>query len=106
MRFAQLPPSLVAMASAFHLVALPFGSEEVVLAAAEVAILEVEPGETIFFSEALAWTAAGSGVAYMRMVKQARTRDVNIVATLNMGGELTEDLPGFQEDHLRKTFGQ
>lgn len=85
------------MASAFHLIALPIGSEEAVLAAAEAAILEVDPGETVFFSEALAWTASGSGIAYMRMVKQARTRDVNLVATLNMGGELAEDLPGRKE---------
>ena len=82
------------MASAFHLVALPVGPEDVILAAALEATTQVEPGETIFFSETLAETASASGVAYVRMVRVARERDINIVATLNLGGELAEDLPG------------
>jgi len=82
------------MASAFHLIALPVGNEEQTLEAAVAALGEVDAGESVFFSEALAWTAAGSGVAYARMVRAARQRDVNVIATLNLGGELAEDLPG------------
>lgn len=86
------------MASAFHLTALPFGNEERTLAAALLALHEVDPGETIFFSEAVAWSAEGSGVAYANLVRAARKHDVNIIATLNLGGELTEDLPGKKPD--------
>jgi hypothetical protein len=82
------------MASAFHLIALPVRSEEATLQAALDALVDVEPGEAVFYSEALAWTAEGSGTAFMRMVKAAREKNVNIVASLNLGGELAEDLPG------------
>jgi len=82
------------MASAFHLIALPLSSEEATLQAAIDALAEVEPGESVFYSEAVAWTSDGSGVAYTRLVRAARQKDVNLVATLNLGGELAEDLPG------------
>lgn len=82
------------MASAFHLVSLPVGNEDQTLEAALLALDEAEPGETVFFSEAVAWTAARSGVAYARLVRAAREHDVNLVATMNLGGELCEDLPG------------
>jgi hypothetical protein len=87
------------VASAFHLTALPFGNEEQTLAAAKQALEEVDPGETIFFSEAVAWTASASGVAYASLVRAARKHDVNIIATLNLGPELIEDLPGRQPEH-------
>lgn len=82
------------MASAFHLIALPVSSEEATLQAALDSLADVEPGEAVFFSEAIAWTSDGSGVAYTRLVRAARQKDVNLVATLNLGGELAEDLPG------------
>ena len=86
------------MASAFHLVSLPVGSEEQTLEAALDALDELETGETVFFSEAVAWTAAHSGLAYARLVRAAGQKNVNIVATLNLGGELAEDLPGRKPD--------
>jgi hypothetical protein len=82
------------MASAFHLISLPVASEEVTLQAALDTLAEVEPGESVFFSEAVAWTAAGSGLAFARLLKAARQRNVNLLATLNLGGELILDLPG------------
>lgn len=86
------------MPSAFHLISLPMTREEDTLEAALAALADVEPGEAVFFSEALAWTAEGSGVAFARLVRAARERDVNLVATLNLGGELLEDLPGRAPD--------
>src|SRR5688572_23100255 len=68
------------MASAFHLISLPVGSEEMTLQAALDTLADVEPGESVFFSEAVAWTAAGSGVAFARLVKAARQRNVNLLA--------------------------
>jgi hypothetical protein len=82
------------MASAFHLIALPTRNEEQTLQAALDALTDVEPGESVFYSEALAWTAEGSGTAFMKMVRTARQKNVNLIASLNIGGELTEDLPG------------
>jgi len=87
------------MASAFHLIALPTRNEEQTLQAALDALTDVEPGEAVFYSEALAWTAQGSGTAFMRFVKTARQKNVNLIATLNVGGELTEDLPGRAPGH-------
>jgi hypothetical protein len=86
------------MPSAFHLIGLPVVREDQTLEAALDSLTDVEPGEAVFFSEAIAWTAEGSGVAYTRLVRAARQRDVNLVATLNLGGELIEDLPGRAPD--------
>ncbi len=82
------------MASAFHLIALPTRTEEQTLQAALDALTDVEPGEAVFYSEAVAWTAQGSGAAFVRLVKAARQKNVNLIASLNLGGELAEDLPG------------
>ncbi len=82
------------MPAAFHLIALPVASEAATLQAALDALTEVEPGEAVFYSETLAWSADGAGVAYARMVRAAREREVNLFATLSLGGELLEDLPG------------
>jgi hypothetical protein len=82
------------MASAFHLIALPTRSEEAAITGALDALVDVEPGESVFYSEAVAWTAEGSGVAFMKLVKAARQKNINLIGSLNLGGELTEDLPG------------
>jgi hypothetical protein len=87
------------MAAAFHLIALPVQNEESTLQAAMDALTDVEPGEAVFYSEAVAWTAEGSGTAFMRLVKAARQKHVNLVASLNIGGELAEDLPGRDPRH-------
>jgi hypothetical protein len=86
------------MPSAFHLIGLPVVREDDTLEAALDALTDVEPGESVFFSEAVAWTAEGSGIAFTRLVRAARERDVNLVATMNLGGELIEDLPGRTPD--------
>ena len=86
------------MPSAFHLIGLPVVREDETLEAALAALTDVEPGESVFFSESVAWTAEGSGVAYTRLVRAAREKDVNLVATMNLGGELIEDLPGRAPD--------
>lgn len=78
----------------FHLIGLQLGSEDDVLARAVEALDEVEPGETAFLSESLAWTPEASGRAYANLIALAQERDINIVTTLNLGGELIHDLPG------------
>jgi hypothetical protein len=81
-------------ASDFHLIALELGAEEQMLDGALDALEEVGAGETAFLPEYLAWTAGGSGRAFARLVAFAQERDINIITTLNLGGELAEDLPG------------
>lgn len=78
----------------FHLIALQLGSEEQMLERALVALEPVEPGETAFLPEYLAWTRVGSGRAFARLVALARARNINVVTTLNIGPDLSEDLPG------------
>lgn len=55
---------------------------------------EIAPGETVFLSESLCWTPRLSGRAYARLVAFARERNVNVITTLNLSGELVHDLPG------------
>src|SRR5215813_11894760 len=64
------------------------------LAQALRALEEVGEGETAFLPEYVAWTPRGSGVAFARLVALAQARNINIVATLNVGPDLHEDLPG------------
>jgi hypothetical protein len=78
----------------FHLIALQLGSEEQMLERAVSAIDDVEPGETVFFPEYLAWTPRGSGRAFARLIALAQARNINIVTSLNVGPDLHEDLPG------------
>ncbi len=58
------------------------------------ALEEVEPGETAFLPEYVAWTPRGSGRAFARLVAFAQERNINIVTTLNVAPDLHEDLPG------------
>lgn len=85
------------MESAFHLLSLELGDEEEQLERAVEVVEGVMPGETVFFPESLAWTASGSGRAFARLIALAQARDVNIVTTLNLAGDLIEDLPGGSE---------
>src|SRR4051812_37565020 len=62
------------------------------------ALVEVEEGETAFFPEYLAWTPVGSGRAFARLIAVAQQRNINIVASLNVGPDLHEDLPGGDPD--------
>jgi hypothetical protein len=78
----------------FHLIPLARGSEGRVLQQALAELTDVEPGETAFLSESLAWTPVGSGQAFAALLKLTRVRDINVVTTLNLGGELIPDLPG------------
>jgi hypothetical protein len=80
--------------SDFHLIALQLGSEAEMLERALRALDEVGEGETAFLPEYVAWTPRGSGVAFARLVALAQARNINIVATLNVGPDLHEDLPG------------
>lgn len=86
------------MISDFHLIALQLGSEEQMLERAIAALDEVEPGETAFFPEYLAWTPRGSGRAFARLIALAQARNINIVTSLNVGPDLHEDLPGRDPD--------
>jgi hypothetical protein len=78
----------------FHLIALQLGDEAQMLVRALEALREVDPGETAFLPEYLAWTPRGSGLAFARLIAFAQERDINIITTLNLGPELAEDLPG------------
>jgi hypothetical protein len=78
----------------FHLIGLELGSEQQTLERALVALDAVDAGETVFFSEYLAWTARGSGRAFATLIAQAQQRNINIVTTLNLGPDLHPDLPG------------
>jgi hypothetical protein len=78
----------------FHLITLQLGDEEELMERAEIALAEVEEGETAFLPEYLAWTAGGSGRAFARLLHVARERRINIVTSLNLGADLIEDLPG------------
>ncbi len=80
--------------SGFHLISLPLGTEDEMLDGALAALLDVDAGETAFLPEFLAWTPHGSGRAFARLVSFAQEQDINIVTTLNLGGDLLEDLPG------------
>jgi hypothetical protein len=76
------------------LIGLQLGTEEEMLQRAIDALEEVDAGETAFLSESLAWTPEASGRAYAALLALAQRRDINIVTTLNLGGELIHDLPG------------
>ena len=82
------------MISDFHLIALQLGSEAEMLERALRALEDVGEGETAFLPEYVAWTPRGSGIAFARLVALAQARNINIVATLNVGPDLHEDLPG------------
>jgi hypothetical protein len=78
----------------FNVIALQLGDEPEMLDHAVEALEEVEPGETVFLPEYLAWTAQGSGRAFARLIALAQAQNINIITTLNLGGDLLEDLPG------------
>jgi hypothetical protein len=80
--------------SDFHLISLQLGGEEQMLQRAFVALESVQPGETAFLPEYLAWTPRASGRAFARLIALAQERNINIVTTLNVGPDLHEDLPG------------
>ena len=80
--------------SDFHLIAIQLGDEEEMLQRALKALEELDPGETAFLPEYLAWTARGSGRAFARLIAYAQQVDINIITTLNVGPDLHEDLPG------------
>ncbi len=82
--------------SDFHLRALQLGAEDEMLERAIAAFDEVAASETIFLPEYLAWTPRASGIAFAKLIGLAQERNINIITTLNLGGELTEDLPGVE----------
>ncbi len=82
------------MIADFHLISLQLGSEEQMLERALAALGDVEPGETAFLPEYLAWTPRGSGRAFAQLIALAQARNINIVTSLNVAPDLHEDLPG------------
>ncbi len=78
----------------FHLISLQLGDETEMLDRALEALEEVTPGETAFLPEYLAWTSRGSGRAFARLIAFAQDQNINIITSLNLGGDLIEDLPG------------
>jgi hypothetical protein len=78
----------------FHLISLQLGGEHEMLDRALEALANVESGETAFLPEYLAWTPHGSGRAFARLIGFAQAQGINIVTTLNLAGDLVEDLPG------------
>jgi hypothetical protein len=83
----------------FHLLGLERGDEVELLDRAVEAVDDVEPGESVFLPEYLAWTAEGSGRAFARLAALARERNLNLITTLNLAGDLVEDLPGQEPNH-------
>jgi hypothetical protein len=83
--------------SDFHLISIQLGDEAAMLERALGALNLVEPGETAFLPEYLAWTPRGSGRAFARLIALAQERNINIITTLNLGADLIEDLPGHDE---------
>ena len=86
------------MIADFHLISLQLGSEEQMLERALAALGDVEPGETAFLPEYLAWTRGGSGRAFAQLIALAQARNINIVTSLNVAPDLHEDLPGRDPD--------
>lgn len=82
----------------FHLIPLELGGEDQMLERALEELEEVDEGETAFLPEYLAWTPAESGRAFARLIGFAQEKNINIITTLNLGGDLIEDLPGRAED--------
>jgi hypothetical protein len=82
----------------FHLISIQLGDETEMLDRAVEALAEVDPGETAFLPESLAWTAHGSGRAFARLIALAQDNNINIITSLNLSGDLTEDLPGRDPD--------
>jgi hypothetical protein len=80
--------------TAFNLLSLQMGEEEEVLERALEALETVMPGDTAFFPESVAWTASGSGRAFATLLSEAQKREASVVTTLNLSGDLVEDLPG------------
>jgi hypothetical protein len=81
----------------FHLLPLQLSDETEMLDQALEAMEVVEPGETAFLPEYLAWTSRGSGKAFARLIAFAQDQNINIVTSLNLGGDLIEDLPGHED---------
>lgn len=90
----RIPDVLGSAVVSFHLIALQLGDEEQMLERAVAALRAVEPGETAFLPEYLASTAQGSGRAFASLIALAQEQNINIVTSLNLGGDLIEDLPG------------
>jgi hypothetical protein len=80
--------------TAFNLLSLQLGEEEEVLDRALEALETVLPGDTAFLPESVAWTASGSGRAFATLLSEAQKREASIVTTMNLSGDLVEDLPG------------
>jgi hypothetical protein len=78
----------------FHLIPLALAPEDAMLAAALDELEAVSPGEIAFLPEYLARTPEGSGRAFARLLRYAQANGIDIITTLNLGGELVEDLPG------------
>ncbi len=80
--------------NAFHLIGLPAGPERQAIDRTVEALDQVRSGETVFLSESAASKPASSAAAFVRLSKIAQQRRINIFTSLNLGGDLAEDLPG------------
>jgi hypothetical protein len=78
----------------FHLIALEQGPDAEVAERLFASLEDVEEGETVFIADALTTTPDGTSEVFLRVVKAARQRRINIVGAMNVGGDLVADLPG------------
>ena len=81
-------------------VAVELGDEATTLDRAHALLEDVAPGTACVLPEFIAWTAEGSARAYIELSSVARAHDVTIITTLTLGPDLTEDLPGRDEETM------
>jgi hypothetical protein len=83
----------------FRPLALQLGDEETLLDQAHERLAEAGAGAVAVLPEFLAWTIAGSAQAYRELAIMAQSHRLTVITTLNLGPQLTEDLPGRHPEH-------
>ncbi|HEX2573830.1 MAG TPA: hypothetical protein VH877_30055 [Polyangia bacterium] len=83
----------------FRPLPLQLGDEETLLDEAHERLAACAARSVVVLPEFLAWTIAGSAQAYRELAIMAQAHRLTLVTTLNLGPQLTEDLPGRQPEH-------
>ncbi len=83
--------------SRFRPISLQLGDEQELLERSAERLHGLSVGEVAVLPEYLAWTADRSEIALANLLGIAKAHHINVIATLNLRPELTEDLPGRDE---------